>query len=145
MIRITAPFSMLTACVALALATPPALVAHGPGGHSHPVRMYQERQPEPTATVMGTVLPLACYLEHGATGDGYKMCASSPLTLRNISAVLLTDDDEVFFLLMDHPDAYRAVSELFSQKVVVRAREVTQGPLQALVIRSIKPVKTNRR
>ena len=57
-----------------------------------------------TVTVKGEIVDLACYLGHGARGEGHRMCAET--CLKNGEPMgLLTADGAVYLLLAPHDNA----------------------------------------
>ena len=132
---------MVGVLAAMSLGFPRSLAAHGPGGHGEP---HKERKKVPLATVSGEVLSLPCYLKHGASGKSYEKCSESALAMKYISAALMTSDGTLYFLVMDHEDAFKAVRKLVSMEAVAKGRAVKQGDVRGLVLQSIKRVETKK-
>jgi len=82
-------------------------------------------------TVTGEVLDMACYLDHGASGEKHadcaKMCISSGLPVG-----LKTADGKVYLLLGQHKPANDMLADHAAQTVTVKGKYVSRDGINLL-------------
>ena len=129
---------------AVNICVPTRLFAHAEG-HGDPEDYLAELKKDPIETVTGRVLSLSCYLQHGASSLNYERCSRSPLAKKYFSAALLTPEGDLYLLVMDHENAFRAVKKLLSKKAAARGRIVERDGIEVLILRSIKKIATEKK
>lgn len=129
---------MVAAILSVVNISLPGGVSGHAGGHGNPEDILLGLKRASQETLTGRVLSLPCYLKHGETSLNYLRCSRSPLAKRYISAALLTPEGDLYLLVMDHEDAFKAVAKLISKNVTARGRIVEKNGVDALLLSSIK-------
>src|SRR5699024_365414 len=90
-------------------------------------------------TVKGEVLDLSCYMDHGAKGNGHKMCAQGCLD-KGLPAGILGENGQIYLLLEDHKksDEYKKAIKHAAEDVEVTGTIVDKGGVQAIVVEKVK-------
>ena len=88
-------------------------------------------------TLTGEVLDLACYTDHGASGEKHKGCAAK--CLEGGSAVGLLVGDKAY-VISNHGDdaAYKEIRKMAAEKVKVTGTVTSQGGLNAINIEKVE-------
>jgi hypothetical protein len=94
---------------------------------------------EKTSAVQGEVLDLACYVGHGAMGEGHIACATKCLKGGQPMGLLGTDGT-VYMLFADHGDAsaFEKTKEFAGKKVEVTGEVATKGALKGITVHGVK-------
>jgi hypothetical protein len=86
----------LAACAKAPVAPPPASAPAAPEGASGAPQ-----------TIRGELVDLACYLDHGAKGDGHKACATS-CALKGLPIGILDKDNKITLVIGEHDRSLNA-------------------------------------
>ncbi len=92
-----------------------------------------------SVTVKGEIVDLACYLDHGARGEGHRMCAQT--CLKNGEPMgLLTADGTVYLLMAPHDDAtaFEQAKTLAADQVQVTGPVAEKAGIKAISVTQVK-------
>lgn len=92
-----------------------------------------------SVTVKGEIVDLACYLGHGARGEGHRMCAQT--CLKNGEPMgLLTSDGTVYLLMAPHDDAtaFEQAKTLAADQVQVTGPVAEKAGIKAISVTQVK-------
>jgi hypothetical protein len=91
------------------------------------------------SAIQGEVLDLACYMGHGAQGEGHAGCAAKCLKGGQPMGLLGTDGT-VYVLLASHEDAsaFEKTKTLAGKKVEVTGEVATKGALKGITVSGVK-------
>lgn len=84
-----------------------------------------------TITVTGEVLDMACYLDHGAHGDGHAACAEKCIT-SGLPVGLKTADGTVYLLIGEHKPANAELAQYAAKTVTVKGKFVNRDGINLL-------------
>jgi hypothetical protein len=142
-------FLVLMAVVAVALAGV-TFVAHAADTAAKPADAKADKAAKPAdakmdmkpakaapQTLTGEVIDLACYTDHGASGEKHKACAAK--CLAGGSAVGLLVGDKAY-VISNHGDdaAYKEIRTMAAEKVKVTGTVTSQGGLNAIAIEKVE-------
>jgi len=121
---------LITTMAAVALAFSGAAAAEG--------KAMAKAEEKPSA-VQGEVLDLACYVGHGAMGEGHIACATKCLKGGQPMGLLGTDGT-VYVLFADHGDAsaFEKTKEFAGKKVEVTGEVEEKGALKGITVHGVK-------
>lgn len=98
---------------------------------------------EKDKTLSGEVLDMACYMSHGAHGDGHKECAST--CIKGGSPMgLLTSEGKVYLLVENHDkmDAYQDAKKYAGEQITVTGTVAEKGGLPGIIVNEVKSKKS---
>jgi type 1 fimbria pilin len=84
-----------------------------------------------TITVTGEVLDMACYLDHGAHGDGHAACAEKCIT-SGLPVGLKSADGTVYLLIGEHKPANAELAPYAAKTVTVKGKFVNRDGINLL-------------
>ena len=84
-----------------------------------------------TITVTGEVLDMACYLDHGAHGDGHAACAGKCIS-SGLPVGLKSADGMVYLLIGEHKPANAELAPYAAKTVTVKGKFVSRDGLNLL-------------
>ncbi len=98
-----------------------------------------EKPAAKATAVQGEVLDLACYMGHGAKGEGHAGCAAKCLKSGQPMGLLGTDGT-VYLLMADHTDSsgFEKAKDLAGKKVEVTGEVSTQGTMKGITVSGVK-------
>lgn len=78
-----------------------------------------------TKKVTGEVIDMACYIDHGATGEKHADCAKKCIT-SGLPVGIKADDGKTYLLIGEHKPMNSALAEYAAKKVTVEGKIVTR-------------------
>lgn len=84
-----------------------------------------------TITVTGEVLDMACYLDHGAHGDGHAACAEKCIA-SGLPVGLKSADGMVYLLIGEHKPANADLAQYAAKTVTVKGKFVNRDGINLL-------------
>ena len=92
-----------------------------------------------TVTVRGEVLDFACYIGHGAKGEGHSACAKKCVKAGQPMG-LLAEDGTVYLLYAGHDDssAFEKTKEFAGKKVEINGKAATRDSIKGIEVRGVK-------
>ena len=84
-----------------------------------------------TVTVTGEVLDMACYLDHGAHGDGHASCAEKCIS-SGLPVGLKSADGTVYLLIGEHKPANAELAQYAAKTITVKGKFVNRDGLNLL-------------
>jgi hypothetical protein len=82
-------------------------------------------------TVTGEVLDMACYLDHGAHGDGHAACAEKCIS-SGLPVGLKTTDGTVYLLIGQHMPANKELAQYAAKTITVKGKFVSRDGMNLL-------------
>lgn len=82
-------------------------------------------------TVTGEVLDMACYLDHGAHGEGHASCAKKCIS-SGLPVGIKTADGKTYLLIGDHKPANDVLADLAAKTITVKGKLVERDGIQML-------------
>ena len=82
-------------------------------------------------TVTGEVLDMACYLDHGAHGDGHAACAEKCIS-SGLPVGLKSTDGTVYLLIGEHKPANAELAQYAAKTITVKGKFVNRDGLNLL-------------
>ena len=82
-------------------------------------------------TVTGEVLDMACYLDHGAHGEGHASCAKKCIN-SGLPVGIKTADGKTYLLIGDHKPANDVLADLAAKTVTVKGKLVERDGISML-------------
>jgi hypothetical protein len=112
----------LVACAKAPAAPPPA------------APVAQEGAPGSEQTIRGELVDLACYLDHGAKGDGHKACATS-CALKGLPIGILDKDNKITLVIGEHDRALNAeLAPKMGTTVALTGKVVSRDGVQMIEV-----------
>ena len=84
-----------------------------------------------TVTVTGEVLDMACYLDHGATGEKHASCAKTCIE-SGLPVGLKTADGKTYLLIGEHKPINKQLAAYAAKTITVRGKLVTRDGISML-------------
>lgn len=84
-----------------------------------------------TITVTGEVLDMACYLDHGAHGDGHAACAEKCIA-SGLPVGLKSADGLVYLLIGEHKPANAELAQYAAKTITVKGKFVNRDGINLL-------------
>jgi len=84
-----------------------------------------------TITVTGEVLDMACYLDHGAHGDGHAACGEKCIA-SGLPVGLKSADGMVYLLIGEHKPANADLAQYAAKTVTVKGKFVSRDGMNLL-------------
>jgi hypothetical protein len=122
---------LLTALLAAAgvLAAPHIRASEG---HAHGAA---EKKPAATSTetvtVTGEVLDMACYIDHGATGEKHASCAKTCIE-SGLPVGIKTADGKVYLVIGEHKPINKQLAQYAAKTITVKGKLVTRDGISML-------------
>lgn len=110
--------SLLGIAAAAVFAASP-LVAHE--GHDDKEKLASGE----TKKVTGEVIDMACYIDHGATGEKHADCAKKCIT-SGLPVGIKGDDGKTYILIGEHKPMNGELAEYAAKKITVEGKIVTR-------------------
>jgi hypothetical protein len=82
-------------------------------------------------TVKGEVLDMACYLDHGASGEKHAACAKTCIE-SGLPVGLKTDDGTVYLLIGEHKPINAVLAPYAAQTVTIKGKLVTRDGIKMI-------------
>jgi hypothetical protein len=121
--------ALLAAGAAFVLALP--LAAHGDDMGGMKMGDKDAAKSGSTITVTGEVLDMACYLDHGAHGDGHAACAEKCIT-SGLPVGLKSADGVVYLLIGEHKPANAELAQYAAKTVTIKGKFVNRDGMNLL-------------
>jgi hypothetical protein len=98
-------------------------------------------QPPQEVAIQGEVLDMACYVSHGAKGEGHAECARR-CAKAGQPIGLLAADGKVYLLYASHDDpaAFEQAKSHAGTRVEVRGPVASRDGLHGIEVHSVKPI-----
>jgi len=110
----------------------PVFAEEDPVSHDHNVA---------DTTLQGTIIELACYLQHGARGETHKSCARE-CAEKGLPLGLLTDDGLLYQIMGEGHESLVKINSRFldyiEAHVLVVGKVLIKNELKAIIIEKIK-------
>lgn len=100
---------------------------HAAHEHHHDAMAQDEE-----VTVTGEILDMACYIDHGATGDGHRECAETCIRSGLPVGIKSAADGKTYLLIGDHKPLNDQLAELAAKTVTVRGKLVERDGFRML-------------
>ena len=82
-------------------------------------------------TVTGEVLDMACYMDHGAHGEGHAGCAKKCIT-SGLPVGIKTAEGKTYLLIGDHKPANDQLADLAAKTITVKGKLVERDGISML-------------
>ena len=92
------------------------LTAHE--GHEHAAGDKEDLASGETKKITGEVVDMACYVDHGSTGEKHADCAKKCIT-SGLPVGLKADDGKTYVLIGDHKPLNTELAEYAGKKITV--------------------------
>jgi len=94
----------------------------------------------PAQTIAGELVDMACYMNHGGSGEKHEKCAKMCVQKGGAPLGLLTKDGTLYLVVADHADEkpFGAAKEHAGENVKLTGKVVVKGGVQALIIDKIE-------
>lgn len=89
-------------------------------------------------TVTGEVLDMACYLDHGAHGEGHAACAQKCIA-SGLPVGIKTADGKTYLLIGEHKPLNDVLAPLAAKTVTVKGKLVTRDGISMIENAEIVP------
>ena len=118
--------SILCISVAVVFAAAAALAheGHGPGEK-------EGLTAGETKKISGEVLDLACYVDHGATGEKHAGCAKKCIT-SGLPVGLKADDGKTYLLIGEHVPLNAELAQSAAQKITVEGKVASRDGINMI-------------
>src|SRR5579862_8694202 len=103
---------LLSIVAAAAFISAPAFVARAHEGHDH----SDADEATETTTVKGEVIDLACYIDHGATGEKHADCARKCIA-SGLPTGIKTEDGKVYMLIGAHKPMNKELAQYAAKTI----------------------------
>jgi hypothetical protein len=104
--------------VATFVAASPAFAAEEKGGGE-------------SVTVKGEVLDMACYVDHGATGEKHADCAKKCIS-SGLPVGIKADDGKTYLLIGDHKPLNKELAQHAAQTITVKGKAVERDGINMI-------------
>lgn len=111
---------------AFLVATSP-LFAHD--GHDHNEK--ENLASSETRKITGEVVDMACYLDHGATGEKHASCAKTCIT-SGLRGGLKSDDGKTYLLIGEHKPMNNELAEFAAKKITVEGKVTSRDGINLI-------------
>jgi hypothetical protein len=115
-----------TLLTALLVAASP-LFAHD--GHDHNEK--ENLAAGETKKITGEVVDMACYLDHGATGEKHAGCAKTCIT-SGLPAGLKSDGGKTYLLIGEHKPMNNELAEFAAKKITVEGKVTSRDGINLI-------------
>ncbi len=95
------------------------LTAHE--GHEHAAGDKENLAAGETKKITGEVVDMACYVDHGSTGEKHADCAKKCIT-SGLPVGLKADDGKTYLLIGDHKPLNAELAEYAAKKITVEGK-----------------------
>ncbi len=112
--------------VSAALGLGYAAWAHEGMGHDEKAEATSQE-----TTVRGEVLDMACYLDHGASGEKHAQCAKTCIQ-SGLPVGLKTDSGKVYLLIGEHKPINQEIAQYAAKTISVKGKVVTRDGINLL-------------
>jgi type 1 fimbria pilin len=110
---------VLTGIAAAALFAASPLFAHE--GHEH----------GDTKKITGEVVDMACYVDHGATGEKHADCAKKCIT-NGLPVGLKADDGKTYLLIGEHVPLNKELADYAAKKITVEGKVTSRDGINMI-------------
>ena len=87
---------------------------------------------EETKTVKGEVLDMACYLDHGASGEKHAGCATKCISSGLPVGIKDASDGKVYFVIGAHKPMNKELAEYAGKEVTLKGKVATKDGINLL-------------
>ena len=105
--------------------------------HQHAAGNVQE-----SITVVGEVLDMACYLDHGAQGEDHASCAKMCIE-SGLPVGIKDKDGKVYLVIGEHKPLNKELAPLAAKTVTIRGKLVTRDGISMIenaeIVSPVKP------
>ncbi len=121
---------VLTAGLIMSSLIPWPVWSHEMGG-AHDEKKEAIGKDEETQTIRGEVLDMACYLDHGASGEKHAQCARTCIE-SGLPVGLKTADGKTYLLIGAHKPINQAIAPYAGKTVSVKGKLVSRDGINML-------------
>ena len=118
----------LLGIAAAALFAASRLSAHD--GHENGEKKEEHAAGE-TTKITGEVLDMACYIDHGATGEKHADCAKKCIT-SGLPVGLKADDGKTYLLIGEHMPLNKELAEYTAKKITVEGKVTSRDGINLI-------------
>lgn len=93
--------------------------------------LAEDKTDTPPTTLKGEVLDLACYLDHGASGDKHMSCGSKCIS-SGLPVGLKTADGKVYLLIGQHKPLNAELAEYAGKTITIQGKLVSRDGINLL-------------
>lgn len=86
---------------------------------------------EETTTIKGEILDMACYLDHGASGEKHASCASKCIS-SGLPVGIKGADGKVYFVIGEHKPMNRELVEYAGKEVTLKGKVTMKDGINLL-------------
>ena len=90
-----------------------------------------------TKKITGEVIDMACYVDHGSTGDKHADCAKKCIT-SGLPVGLKADDGKTYLLIGDHMPMNQELASYAAKKITVEGKVVSRDGINMIENASIQ-------
>ncbi len=112
------PTTLMSLAAALAITVIPVL---GHEGHEHKAGDADASKDAREITVKGEVLDMACYIDHGATGEKHADCAKKCIT-SGLPVGIKGEDGKTYLLIGEHVPMNKDLAEYAAKTITVKGK-----------------------
>jgi hypothetical protein len=99
-------------------------------GHEHNGQK-EELSAGETKKISGEVLDMACYIDHGSTGEKHAECAKKCIT-SGLPVGLKADDGKTYLLIGEHMPLNKELAEYAARKITVEGKVVSRDGINLI-------------
>ncbi len=114
---------LMAGLLVLSFAAP--MMAHEGEKHSEKMEGMEMKGASGKIMVKGEILDMACYLDHGATGDKHASCAKTCIE-SGLPVGIKTSDGKVYLLIGEHKPMNKALAPYAAKTITVKGKAVTR-------------------
>lgn len=92
---------------------------------------HDEKSDAKDVTVKGEVIDMACYVDHGATGEKHANCARKCIGM-GLPVGIKGEDGKVYMVIGDHEPMNNELAELASKTVTLKGKLATRDGINLL-------------
>lgn len=93
--------------------------------------VFAADKPEETTTVKGEILDMACYLDHGASGEKHAKCAAKCIE-SGMPVGIKTADGKVYFIIGEHKPMNKELVEYAGKEVTLKGKVTARDGINLL-------------